>query len=127
MVQIISTITAKAKKYPIKKCEQERFIMPAQGQDEDVNDMIENNKLSLNIAFKTHENFPAIAMIEQGMGMSIMNDLITRRLNYDVVKITVDPPQYITFGIAIPSLKSAPPAVKKFVELAVQKLSKEAI
>lgn len=114
---------AKAKKYPIRNCEQERFIMPALGLDEDVNDMLQRNRLSLNIAFKTQENFPAIAMIEQGLGMSIMNNLITERLDYDVVKIPVDPPQYITFGIAIPSLKSASPAVKKFVEVAVRRLS----
>ena len=114
---------AKAKKYPIKNCEQERFIMPAQGQDEDVNEMLENNNLSLNIVFKTQENFPAIAMIEQGLGMSIMNNLITKKLDYDVVKIPVDPPQHITFGIAIPSLRSASPAVKKFVDVAVKRLS----
>jgi DNA-binding transcriptional LysR family regulator len=113
---------AKRKKYPLKACEQEVFIMPAQGLDEDVTNMIRENDLTLQIGFKTHENFSAIAMIEQGLGMSIMNKLITDRLDYDVIMIPVDPPQYITFGVAIPALEHATPAARKFVEMAVAML-----
>ena len=113
---------AKRKKYPLKACEQEVFIMPAQGLDEDVTNMIRENDLTLQIGFQTDENFSAIAMIEQGLGMSIMNKLITDRLDYDVIKIPVDPPQHITFGVAIPSLDHAAPAARKFVEMAVTML-----
>ena len=113
---------AKRKKYPLKACEQEVFIMPAQGLDEDVTNMIRENDLTLQIGFQTHENFSAIAMIEQGLGMSIMNKLITDRLDYDVIMIPVDPPQYITFGVAIPALEHATPAARKFVEMAVAML-----
>ena len=113
---------AKRKKYPLKACEQEVFIMPAQGLDEDVTNMIRENNLALQIGFQTHENFSAIAMIEQGLGMSIMNKLITDRLDYDVIKIPVDPPQHITFGVAIPALDHATPAARKFVEMAVAML-----
>lgn len=114
---------AKRKKYPLKKCEEEIFIMPAQGMDEDVTNMIKENDLTLKVGLQTHENFSAIAMIEQGLGMSIMNGLITERLDYDVVKIPVDPPQHITFGIAISSLKNATPAVRKFVDMATKMLT----
>lgn len=113
---------AKRKKYPLKACEQEVFIMPAQGLDEDVTNMIRESDLTLQIGFQTHENFSAIAMIEQGLGMSIMNKLITDRLDYDVIKIPVDPPQHITFGVAIPALDHATPAARKFVEMAVAML-----
>ena len=85
--------------------------------------MIEGNDLTLKVGLQTHENFSAIAMIEQGLGMSIMNGLITERLDYDVVKIPVDPPQHITFGIAISSLKNATPAVRKFVDMATKMLT----
>ena len=114
---------AKRKKYPLKRCEEESFIMPAMGMDEDVTNMIRENGLNPKVAFQTHENFSAIAMIEQGLGMSIMNQLITDRLDYDVVKIPVDPPQHIALGIAISSLKNATPAVRKFVGMATEMLS----
>ena len=113
---------AKQKKYPLKACEQEVFIMPAMGLDEDVTNMIRENDLTLQIGFQTHENFSAIAMIEQGLGMSIMNKLITDRLDYNVIKIPVDPPQHITFGIAIPTISNATPATRKFISMAVAML-----
>ena len=116
---------AKEKAYPLRACEEEPFIMPAQGMDEDVNRMIRENGLSLNIAFQTLENFSCIAMIEQNLGMSIMNRLITKRQDYDVVMLPLDPPQHIRFGIAVHSLESASPAVRRFVDYAVRMLGQE--
>ena len=64
-----------------------------------------------------------MAMIEQGLGMSIMNELITRNWQCDVVKLPLVPPQQITLGIALPSLENASPAVKRFVQYAVDQLT----
>lgn len=101
--------------YPLQNCENEEFIMPALGRDDDVAEMINRNNLNLNIAFSTLENYATLAMIEQGMGMSIMNELITKRWQCDVVKLPLDPAQEITLGIGVPSLTNSSPAVKKFV------------
>lgn len=108
--------------YPIQNCQYEKFIMPALGRDDDVAEMLSRNGLTPNISFSTLENFAALAMIEQGMGMSIMNELITKKWQCDVVKLPLDPPQHIMFGIAVPSLKMSPPAVKKFVKYAEELL-----
>ncbi|QQO07731.1 LysR family transcriptional regulator [Breznakiella homolactica] len=109
--------------YPIKNCRNERFIMPALGRDDDVVTLFERNNVTPNIRFSTLENFAALAMIEQGLGMSVMNELITRRWHCDVVKLPLDPPQHITLGIAVPSLKNASPAVKRFVRYAEERLA----
>ncbi|MBU5440107.1 LysR family transcriptional regulator [Tissierella sp. MSJ-40] len=116
---------AKETVYPLQNCQHERFIMPALGRDDDVAELLSKNNLTPNISFSTLENFAALAMIEQGMGMSIMNELITKRWQCDVVKLPLDPPQKITFGIAVPSLKTSPPAVKKFVKYSTNVLIRE--
>lgn len=113
---------AKSSAYPLKNCEHERFIMPALGRDDDVMTMFRNNNLKPSVQFSTLENFAAIAMIEQGLGMSIMNELITRNWQADVIKLPLDPPQQITLGIALPSLDHASPAVKRFAKYAVETL-----
>ena len=110
--------------YPLENCAKEQFIMPALGRDTDVISLFEDHNLSTNIRFSTIGNFATLAMIEQGLGMSIMNGLITRNWQCDVVMLPLDPPQKITLGIAIPSLKNAPPAVKRFVEYAVIQLTR---
>lgn len=69
------------------------------------------------------ENFAALAMIEQGMGMGIMNKLITKKQPYDVAKLPLDPPRKIALGIAVPSLKNASPAVKRFADYSAKRLT----
>lgn len=112
---------ATAKAYPLAQCQEEDFIMPGGiGQDIDVVRLLQRHHLSPHIRFSTLENFAAMAMIEQGLGMSIMNELITKGRICNVVKLPLDPPEHITLGIAVPSLTSASPAVRKFIEYATQ-------
>lgn len=114
---------AKESVYPLENCQYEQFIMPALGQDYDVAEMLSKYNLKPNISFSTLENFAALAMIEQGLGMSIMNELITKRWQCDVIKLPLEPPQHIIFGIAILSLSTSSPAVKKFIQYATPLLT----
>ena len=115
---------ASKESYPLINCETDSFIMPALGRDDDVVSLFERNGIKLNIHFTTLENFATIAMIEKGLGMSVMNNLITEKWNCDVVKIPVDPPSRIILGLAVPSYKQASPAVKRFIKYAVERLKK---
>ena len=109
---------AGAASYPLSRCAGEKFIMPALGRDEDVTAVLEEAGISPSIAFSTIENFAAISMIECGLGMSIMNELITKgRLNKAAI-LPLDPPRHISFGIALPSLEKASPAALEFVSYA---------
>ncbi len=115
---------AKKKKYPLINCQKEDFIMPALGRDDDVLALFKKNHLTPQIAFSTLENFATIGMIEQGLGMSIMNELITKRWDFDVKKLPLDPPQFITLGIALGSVQNVAPAAKQFIAYAVKRLKK---
>lgn len=112
-----------AESYPVLRCASEDFIMPAFGRDDDVASLFERFQIQPNILFSTLENYAAISMIENGLGMSIMNELITRSWQSDVVMLPLDPPQFITLGLALPSMENAAPAVRKFVEYAVRMLT----
>ena len=112
-------------RYPLKKFNEEKFIMPAFVYDDDVKLLFQKNNLTPRIEITTLESLSALAMIEENLGMSITNQLVVEGMNYDVVKLPLDPPQYITLGIAIHSLEAASPAVKKFVDFAVRILTTE--
>lgn len=110
--------------YPLARCQEESFIMPAMGRDADVAPMLEKNHITPQIRYATVETFTALTMIENGLGMTVTNDLITRNWICDVVKLPLDPPQQVTLGMAIPSMSHASPAVRRFVEYAVRALSR---
>ena len=109
---------AKADVYPLAECEHERFIMPALGKDSDVVDLLERFHLNPTIIYSTIESFSAFAMIENGLGMTISNRLITEGFQADVVKLPLDPPQHIQFGIMIPNRDAISPAARKFIDYA---------
>ena len=115
---------ANADVYPLAECEHERFIMPALGKDSDVVDLLERFHLSPTIVYSTIESFSAFAMIENGLGMTITNQLITEGFQADVVKLPLDPPQHIHFGIMIPNKDSLSPAAKRFVAYARKTMAK---
>lgn len=108
--------------YPIAECVNEDMIIPSLGYDEDLTIMFKRNNITPTIQYRTVECFAAMAMIEKDLGMSIMNELITRNYKCDVVKIPLSPPEKIELGVAVPSFESASPAAKKFFEYAVKHL-----
>ena len=113
---------ADAEEFPLDRCEQEEFIMPAMGKDEDVMKMLNKYDIVPNIVYSTNESFSAWALIENGLGISITNELLMHGWDCDVAKIPVSPPEKITLGMILPSVKHASPAVKRFVKYAVSEL-----
>lgn len=113
--------------YPLKRCEQDSFIMPALGCDDDVEALFARNHVDPNIRYTTIENFSAMSMVEQGLGVSVMNKLITEKRICDVAMIPIDPPASITLGVALHSRADASPSVKMFLKYAVRMLTKSAV
>lgn len=113
---------SEAESYPIRNCQSEDFIMPSFGHDDDVTALFAYYHLNPHIKFSTLEYTAAMSMIEKGLGMGIMNELITQNWECDVARIPLDPPEYITLGIAVPSLENTSPAVKRFIEYAEKSL-----
>ena len=109
--------------YPLAQCAQEDFIMPALGRDDDVLGLLETHGLEQKIAFTTLDTVSALAMIQNDLGMSIMNELITKSWPGKVAILPLDPPQQLTLGVAVPSLPRAAPAVKAFLQFAGQALT----
>ena len=116
---------ADAKEFPLDRCEQEEFIMPAMGKDEDVMTMLKKYGIEPNIVYSTNESFSAWALVENGLGISLTNELIVNGWICDVAKVPVSPPEKITLGMILPSVKHASPAVKRFMKYAVKELKKE--
>ncbi len=108
--------------YPIKQCRKEDIIMPSEGDDADVRELLKKHSIVPNIRLTTLENFTAINMVEKGLGIGIMNEGITRYWQTGTVILPLDPPSKITLGITVPSLENAAPAVKEFVCFAAEKL-----
>lgn len=115
---------ANADSYPLERCAEDAFIMPEMGHDNDVVSLFAQRHVKPNIQYTTIESFSAMAMVEQGLGVSVMNRLITQKRVCDVAMIPLEPPASITLGVALHSRADASPAVKTFLKYAVRMLTK---
>ncbi len=109
---------AKLDSFPFELCRNEKLILAGFGHDDDVIPLFEEFGIEPDIRFSTIESYSALQMVEKGLGISIMNELITRNWPCEVVKIPISPPRSISFGMALTNFKHSSPAVKRFVKYA---------
>lgn len=102
----------------LKDMEREPLIMPAYGSDLDVLNLLKAENVKMEYQFSTLQNYSALGMVEQGLGLLITNELITKGRTNRVKLLPFDPPRYINLGIAVPSENRMTPAVAKFIDYA---------
>ena len=113
---------AKAEAYPIANYGVEPLIMPAEGNDYDIMRVLEKHKITPQVSYSTGEDNAALAMVEKELGVGLMNELTTVGRKNTAVILPLDPPESIEMGIAVPSLKKASPAARRFIEYLVREL-----
>ena len=86
------------------------------GAKAEINAIFEKHNILPNINFTTWDDYAIMSMVESGLGISILPELILKRNPYRIVKKELEVPAYRNIGIAYRSKKSLPLAVKKFLE-----------
>ncbi len=62
--------------------------------------------------FTTWDDYAIMSMAESGLGVSILPELILKRMPYRTALNKTDIPAYRSIGLAVKSKKHMPPAVK---------------
>lgn len=110
--------------YPVAQAAGDKFILTSQGQDVEILNILRRNGVEPEIRYTTYDTPVTLAMVQQGLGVSIVNDLSARRWNDHIVKLPLDPPEKITFGIAFKSYDQLSTAARKFLDYAVKYLTR---
>ncbi len=100
----------------IRDLDGQPFLLLEHGGKTEVSDILERYKLHPDIRFTTWEDFAIMAMVEKGMGIGILPNLILKRVPYQLEIRSLDPPYYRTIGLAMKNRDHLTPAVEKFLE-----------
>lgn len=92
------------------------FLLLEHGGKTEVSDLLERSRVQPDIRFTTWEDFAIMAMVEKGMGVSILPDMILHRIPYKIEIRSLQKPYYRSIGLAIKDQRHTTPAVKKFVD-----------
>ena len=100
------------------KLGREPFISLPKRSDHDIHRALDTAGITPNIRFTTKEDYAVIAMVEQGLGISIVPELLVRGRGQRVELRPLEPRSTRTIALALPQ-GNASPAVEAFAEAAV--------
>ena len=107
-------------KFPLVECETEAFITLLETSNHDARRALDAAGIKPNIKFSTKDDYAIIAMVEQGLGISIMPELLLKGRHDDLKIKELVPPSNRTIGLAIPETSKQSPATQKFADYIVK-------
>ena len=113
-------------KFPLVECETEPFISLLQSSDHDARRALEAAGVKPNVRFYTKDDYAVIAMVEQGLGISIMPELLLKGRHDDLQILPLIPEAKRTIGLAIAAGKQAGPATRRFADYVVRYVTEQA-
>ena len=98
----------------------ESYISLLESSDHDTRAIWRNSGVTPNIRFTSKDDYAIIAMVEQGLGMSIMPELLLRDHTDNVVVKELVPKASRLIGLAIPNASGTSPATRSFADCVVE-------
>ena len=69
-----------------------------------------------NVALRVHDDYSILSMVEQGLGVSILTELVLHKTGYDVVALPIEPAIIRTMSIVTKDKSTLPLASKEFIQ-----------
>ena len=107
-------------RFPLVECDTEPFISLLESSDHDARRALEAAGVKPNVRFYTKDDYAIIAMVEQGLGISIMPELLLKGRHDDIQMLPLVPEARRTIGIAIAAGDKAGPATRRFADYVVR-------
>ena len=86
------------------------------GAKAEVSEIFEKYGLTPKVHFTTWDDYAIMSMVESGLGISILPQLILKRVPYKILAKELDVPAYRNIGLAVRSRKTASLAIKRFLD-----------
>lgn len=103
-------------RFPLKGLEAEPFMLLEKGGKSEISEIFERHRLKPDIKFITWDDYAIMSMVENGLGISILPQLILTRVPYRIVKRELEVPAHRKIGMALRDQRTAPLAVKRFLD-----------
>ena len=103
-------------RFPVSAFSGKEFLMPSLGFDQDILSVFEAHNVHPDIRNNTSvEDAAIVSMVEHGLGVSILSELVLEGLRMNVQALPLDPAACRPIGIAVASLEDATPIVRQFI------------
>ena len=104
------------RRFPIAALCHDPFMLLEKGAKAEIARIFDQHHLSPDVRFTTWDDYAIMSMVESGLGISILPELILRRTPYRIVAKELEIPAYRKIGLALRDRKSASLAVRRFLD-----------
>lgn len=103
-------------KFPINELLNSPFMLLEKGKNSDISEILEKHHILPQTHFTTWDDYAIMSMVENGLGISILPELILQRIPYQIISKELEVPAFRTIGVAMREQKSLSLAAKRFLE-----------
>ena len=107
---------ARRSRVSLAELAREPFMIMAKGNGAEVENVFTAHELKPQIAFKAWDDYAIMAMVEKGLGVSILTEMILRRCPYDVAVKPLAEPVFRDIVLAYRSQGASSLALQRFIE-----------
>lgn len=107
---------AGCERFPVKALCEYPFLLLEKGGKSEISEVFEACGVTPKIRLTTWDDYAVMSMVESGLGIGILPELILRRSPYRIVVKELDVPAHRSIGLAVRNSKTAPLAVKRFLD-----------
>ncbi|MDO4299412.1 MAG: LysR family transcriptional regulator [Lachnospiraceae bacterium] len=111
---------ASCRAVPLEKLAEEPFILLEEGHYNEPLNAFNAAGLKPDIKYTIHDDFAIMTMVEAGLGISILAELMLRRTSFNIVCLPIDPPVFRHLAIGYKDKNSLPIASKYFIRYLIE-------
>ncbi|MDD6311811.1 MAG: LysR family transcriptional regulator [Firmicutes bacterium] len=100
---------------PIEELAKEPFVMLEMGKNSEVEKAFKSAWVKPKVRYKLHDDYGIMSMVESGLGVSLLAEMIINRTNFDIVTRPVEPPVQRVISIGYKDKLELPLAASKFI------------
>ncbi len=102
---------------PLQQLEVEPFILLEEGHYSEPLEIFQAEKIQPQIKYTLHDDYSIMTMVEAGLGISILPELVLHRNNYALEIRPTDPPIYRSIAVGYKGKTSLSMASRRFLKL----------
>lgn len=105
--------------FPIAAFGGQPFMLLEKGGNCEITELLQKNNVRPDVRFTTWDDYAVMSMVEKGLGIAVLPQLILQRIPYDILCKPLDVPAFRSIGLAFRSRKGLSLAAERFVEYCV--------
>ena len=107
----------------VEQLKQSPYILRLDSLDNDTRELFRKTQHTPRITYSAKDDYAVMAMVEQGLGISILPELVLRKTNYQVAILPTRPVVMRKIGLVMKDKNTMPIASKYFIEFLFQHIN----